>query len=315
MSSTPHSANIASPTAEEPLAPEAAEPGGIKATIAAYIGLTKPGILTLLLATTLGGMLVGAERVPPLSLVIATLIGGALAASGANVLNCFIDRDIDQQMHRTKSRGTANGLIPSRNALVFGIALTLIAVVELAVFTNWLAATLALSGNLFYVFVYTLWLKRRTPQNIVIGGAAGAVPPLVGWAAATGSLSVAAVLMFAVIYYWTPPHFWALALLKQGEYGRALVPMLPVVEGEQETRRQIVLYTILLTCVSLLLVPFGLDYIYLAAAVVLNGVFLWFAYVLYRRPSKAVARKMFFYSIWYLALIFGAMVADRLILA
>jgi protoheme IX farnesyltransferase len=315
MSSTTQSVDPAATASTDQAPGEAAPPTGLLATVSAYVGLMKPGILTLLLATTLGGMLVGAESVPALGLVIATLIGGTLAAGGANVLNCYIDRDIDQQMHRTKGRGTASGVIPGRNALVFGVVLTVVAVVELWVFTNWLAAALALAGNLFYVFIYTLWLKRRTTQNIVIGGAAGAIPPMVGWAAATGSLSVAAVLMFAVIYYWTPPHFWALALLKQGEYGRALVPMLPVVDGEQETRRQIVLYTILLTCVSLLLVAFGLDWIYLAAAVVLNGLFLWLAYELYVRPSKAVARKMFFYSLWYLALVFGAMVADRLILA
>jgi protoheme IX farnesyltransferase len=287
----------------------------LRAVIAAYAGLTKPGILTLLLATTLGAMLVAAAAVPPLSLVLATMLGGLLAAGGANTLNCYIDRDIDAEMHRTRHRGTVTGLVSARAALIFGVTLTVLAVIELAVLVNWLAAALALIGNLYYVLIYTRLLKRRTPQNIVIGGAAGAVPPLVGWAAVTGTLSVPAFLLFAIIYYWTPPHFWALALLKQGEYGRAAVPMLPVVAGEAETRRQVVLYSLLMTAVSFMLVPFGFGLIYLVGAVVINGVFLWLAVALYRSPSKRLARRLFFYSLWYLALIFAAMVIDRLLLA
>ncbi|MEA2523952.1 MAG: heme o synthase [Thermomicrobiales bacterium] len=283
--------------------------------VSAYVALMKPGILSLLLATTLGGMLVAAEGLPPLSLVLATMLGGILSAGGANVLNCYIDRDIDQLMNRTKKRGTATGRISPRAALLFGLTLTVTAVVELGLLVNWLAAGLALAGNVYYVLVYTRLLKRRTPQNIVIGGAAGAMPPMVGWAAATGHLSVAAVLLFAIIYYWTPPHFWALALLKQGEYGRAAVPMLPVVAGEGETRRQVLLYSILLAAVSLLLVGFGLSWIYLAGAVALNGIFVMLAVQLYRAPSKRLARQLFFYSLWYLALIFAVMVADRLVLA
>lgn len=284
-------------------------------TIADYVALMKPGILTLLLATTLGGMLVAAERVPALGLIVATMIGGILSAGGANVLNCYIDRDIDQLMHRTKKRGTATGRISPRAALTFGLLLTVSSVLVFGLFVNWLAAGLALAGNVYYVLIYTRLLKRRTPQNIVIGGAAGAMPPMVGWAAATGHLSVAAVLLFAIIYYWTPPHFWALALLKHGEYGRAAVPMLPVVAGEGETRRQVLLYTILLTAVSLLLVGFGLSWIYLTGAVILNGIFLALVIWLCKSPSKKVARHVFFYSLWYLALIFGVMVADRLVLA
>ena len=194
------------------------------------------------------------------------------------------------------------------------MALTVIAVLELGLLVNWLAAALALAGNLYYVFVYTKWLKRRTPQNIVIGGAAGAMPPVVGWAAVENHVSLAAVLMFAIIYYWTPPHFWALALLKQGEYGRAAVPMLPVVDGEAETRWQMLLYTVVLAAVSLLLMPFGLGEIYLASAVVLSGLFLLWAARLYRTRTKRLARETFFYSLWYLALIFAAMVVDRMVL-
>jgi protoheme IX farnesyltransferase len=287
----------------------------LRAIIAAYAGLTKPGILTLLLATTLGAMLVAAAAVPPLPLVLATMLGGLLAAGGANTLNCYIDRDIDAEMHRTRHRGTVTGLVSPRAALTFGLTRTVLAVIELGVLVNWLAAGLALIGNLYYVLIYTRLLKRRTPQNIVIGGAAGAVPPLVGWAAVTGSLSVPAFLLFAIIYYWTPPHFWALALLKQGEYGRAAVPMLPVVAGEAETRRQVVLYSLLMTAVSFMLVPFGFGMIYLVGAVVINGIFLWLAFALFRSPNKRLARQLFFYSLWYLALIFGAMVIDRLLLA
>jgi protoheme IX farnesyltransferase len=242
------------------------------------------------------------------------LLGGLLAAGGANVLNCYLDRDIDALMGRTRRRATATGRIRPRSALLFGLSLSALAVVELGLLVNWLAAGLALAGNLYNVLVYTRWLKRRTPQNIVIGGAAGAVPPLVGWAAVTGSLSVAAVLLFAIIYYWTPPHFWALALLKRGEYGRAAVPMLPVVAGEAETRRQMLLYSLMLAAVSLMLARFGLGPIYLVAAVVLNGIFLAMAMQLYRSPTKRLARHLFFFSLWYLALLFAAMVADRLIL-
>ncbi len=282
--------------------------------VAAYLALMKPGILSLLLATTLAAMLIAAAGIPPMTLVVATLIGGTLAAGGANVLNCYIDRDIDALMHRTKRRGTVTGIVSPRGALIFGLALSALAVIELGLLVNWLAAGLAMAGNLYYVLVYTRLLKRRTPQNIVIGGAAGAIPPLVGWAAVTGSLSVAAALLFALIYYWTPPHFWALALLKQGEYGRAAVPMLPVVAGEAETRRQVLLYSLVMAAVSLLLVPFGMGWIYLVAAIALNGLFVGLAFELWRRPSKRLARQVFFYSLWYLALIFGAMVIDRLML-
>jgi heme o synthase len=283
--------------------------------VSEYVALTKPGILTLLIATELGGMLVAVAGIPPLSLVLAALLGGLLTAGGANALNCYIDRDIDAVMTRTKKRGTATGVISPNAALIFGLTTSALGVLIIGIGANWLAAGLALLGNVYYVIVYTKLLKRRTPQNIVIGGAAGAMPPVVGWAAATGHVTVAAVVLFAIIYYWTPPHFWALALLKQGDYGRAAVPMLPVVSGEAETRRQIVLYTAILFAVSLLLIPFGFGEIYLAGALISNGLFLLLALRLYTSPSKQQARQVFFYSLWYLLIIFGAMVADRLILA
>ena len=283
--------------------------------VADYVALTKPGIMTLLLTTTLCAMLIAARGVPPFWLVAVTMLGGILAAGGANALNCFIDRDIDAQMARTRNRAVAAGRVSPDAALTFGLTLTVASVLVLGIIVNWTAAALALAGNLFYVFVYTKWLKRSTPHNIVIGGAAGAVPPLVGWAAVTGDLSPLAWGLFAIIFAWTPPHFWALALLKQGDYTRAAVPMLPVVSGEAETRRQIVLYTVGLALLCIALTPLGLGSIYLGAALVLNGIFLWFAIRLYVQPSKRVARQMFFFSLWYLALLFAAAVIDRIVIS
>ena len=305
---------VAMPFSAVPVArlPELA---GFRATLSDYVALTKPGIMSLLLVTTLGGMLIAAEGIPAFSLVLWTMLGGMLAAGGANALNCYIDRDIDAIMPRTQHRGTASGRIAPQAALVFGTALSALAVVLLATLVNPLAAGLALAGNLYYVLVYTWWLKRRTPRNIVIGGAAGAVPPLVGWAAVTGSLAPAAWILFAIIFYWTPPHFWSLALLKHREYDEVAVPMLPVVAGEAETRRQILIYTVLLAAVAMLLAPLGLSWIYLGGAIALNAIFVGMALRLWRAPSRGLARNMFFYSLWYLALIFAAAVADRLILA
>jgi protoheme IX farnesyltransferase len=287
----------------------------VKSVIQDYVALTKPGILTLLLVTTLGAMLIAQRGIPALDLVMFTMVGGLLSAAGANVLNCYIDRDIDAHMARTRRRATASGRMQASTALIYGVSLTVSGVLLIGFTVNWLAAVLSLIGNLYYVFIYTLWLKRSTPHNIVVGGAAGAVPPLVGWAAVTGSLAAPAWILFAIIFYWTPPHFWSLALLKQGEYGRVNVPMLPVVSGEAETRRQIFLYTVLLTAVALLLVPFGMGWLYLIGAVALNGWFLWLAWVLLKDPSKARARTTFFYSLWYLAGMFAVMVADRMILS
>ena len=239
-----------------------------------YVVLMKPGILSLLLVTMLAGMMCAAKGFPSFQIVFWGLLGGLLSAGGANVLNCYIDRDIDKLMARTKHRASASGKIPAQNVLIAGIVLTVVSTLILGIFTNWLAAGLALAGSFYYVVVYTYYLKRRTSQNIVIGGAAGAMPPVVGWAAVSGSVGIAAVLMFALIYYWTPPHSWALALLKQGDYGRAEVPMLPVIAGEIETRRQILLYSLLMVAVSFLLTPFGLGEIYFVSAIALNAIFL-----------------------------------------
>ena len=282
--------------------------------IADYIALTKPGIMSLLLTTTFCAMLIAERGLPPIWLIVVTLLGGVLASGGASVLNCYIDRDIDGEMSRTRNRAIVAGRVSPNAALIYGVSLTVISVLMLGIWVNWLAAALALAGNLFYVFIYTLWLKRSTPYNIVIGGAAGAAPPLVGWAAVTGDLTPLAWGLFLIVFAWTPPHFWALALLKQGEYTRAAVPMLPVVRGELETRRQILLYTVILGVGCIALTPFGLGWIYLAGAIVLNGLFLAYAILLYRKPSKRAARQMFFYSLWYLAGIFAVAVIDRVLL-
>lgn len=282
--------------------------------VSEYIALTKPGILMLLLFTTLGAMLIAAGGAPSFGLVLITMLGGWASAAGANVFNCVIDRDIDAEMPRTRKRGTASGRISARAATIFATTLTIGGFLVLGFGANWLAASLSLAGNFYYVVIYTLWLKRTTSQNIVIGGAAGAVPPLVGWAAVTGTLSAPAWILFAIIFYWTPPHFWSLALLKQGEYGRVNVPMLPVVSGESETRRQIVLYTIMLAAVSLMLTPFGMSWIYFAGAIALSGWFLKMSLQLLVSPSKAQARKTFFYSIWYVVGLFSVMATDRLLL-
>jgi heme o synthase len=286
----------------------------VVATISEYIALTKPGIMALLLVTTLGAMLVAYGGAPPFWLIVVTLLGGWMSAGGANAYNCVIDRDIDAKMPRTSRRGTASGRISALNGTIFATALTLGGFLLLGLLVNWVAASIALAGNIYYVVIYTLILKRRTAQNIVIGGAAGAMPPLVGWAAVTGSISAPAWILFAIIFYWTPPHFWSLALLKQGEYGRVGMPMLPNVAGEDETRKQIVLYTVMLVAVSLLLQPFGMSWIYFVSAVALGLWFLKLALQLLMNPSKGLARRTFFFSIWYMAGLFMAMSLDRLML-
>jgi protoheme IX farnesyltransferase len=286
----------------------------VRALVSAYVALTKPGIQTLLLATTLGAMLIAERGLPGIGLIVWTLLGGALAASGANALNCYIDRDIDAVMPRTRHRGTASGQISPRAALTFGLTLSILSFVLLATLVNLPAALLALAGNAYYVLIYTALLKRRTPQNIVIGGAAGAFPPVVGWAAVTGDTSWLAWALFAVIFFWTPPHFWSLALLKVGEYGRAQVPMLPVVAGEAATRLQILIYTVLLTLVEIGMVWLGFSWLYLAGVAIINAVFLGQAIALFVDPSKRRARQMFFTSLLYLFVYFAFAAADRLIL-
>jgi protoheme IX farnesyltransferase len=280
-----------------------------------YVTLTKPRIMTLLLLTGLCGMIVGAQGLPPLWLVAVAMLGLALACGGASALNHVLDADIDRLMgKRTRSRPVAAGRVPAPYALEFGLALSALSFVLLAGAVNVLAAVLALAGNLFYVLVYTRLLKRSTPQNIVIGGAAGAVPPLVGWAAATGDLTWPALVLFAVVFLWTPPHFWALALLIKRDYAAAGVPMLPVVRGEDETARQIVLYTVALVAFTLapaLWGQFGL--VYLVAAGALGAVFLWLARRLRRERTPARASLVFHYSLLYLALLFVAMALDAVI--
>src|SRR3989441_1942183 len=279
-----------------------------------YVSLAKPRIIPLLLITALGGMMMAERGWPSTGLVVLTLLGGALAAAGAGVINCWIDRDLDGAMLRTRRRPLPDGRIAPRHALLFGIALGVAAFVLLAFWVNVLAATLAISGLLFYVFVYTLWLKRVTVQNIVIGGAAGAIPPVVGWAAVTHRVDLTAIYLFAVIFLWTPPHFWVLALRLKGDYARAQVPMLPVVRGEAVARRQILLYTLVLVAETLAIVLTGaLGLFYLAGAAVLWGVFIALAVVNLRNQRQRWSRLLFDYSIAYLGLLFAVMVADRMI--
>ncbi|HEY7350706.1 MAG TPA: heme o synthase [Ktedonobacterales bacterium] len=296
-------------------APEAAgEAGSLKLLLSGYLNLIKPHVTVLLLGVTLASMAIAQGGFPPWQLVIATLFGGACAAGSANAMNCYFDRDIDQIMSRTKRRSLPAGRIPPAHALIFGAALAVISFVDLALFVNLLSALLAFSGIVFYILVYTLWLKRNSTQNIVIGGAAGAVPPLVGWAAVTNSVGLPALWLFAIIFYWTPPHFWTLALLIKNDYARAHIPMMPVVLGEKETKRQIVLYTLLLIAVTLVLFSTReMGYLYLASAISLGAGFLYLAIRVLRDETKRWARTLFWYSNCYLALLFALMVIDRVL--
>jgi heme o synthase len=281
-----------------------------------YLTLTKPRVMSLLLVTGACGMFVGAGGVPPLTDLAVMLTGLALACGGASALNHVLDRDIDRLMgKRTERRPVAAGRVPPARALEFGLALSALSFVLLSTLANPLTACLALVGNLFYVLVYTRWLKRTTPQNIVIGGAAGAVPPLVGWSAATGSLALPALFLFLVVFVWTPPHFWALALLIRREYAAAGVPMLPVVRGESETTRQIVLYSAGLVALTLLPLAWGMFGVaYGVAAGALGAAFLHLAWKLRREPTPRRAAVLFHYSLAYLALLFVAMAVDPLVL-
>jgi protoheme IX farnesyltransferase len=284
------------------------------AAVRDYVTLTKPRIMTLLLLTGACGMIVGAGGWPSTWLFFVTMAGLALACGGASALNHVLDRDLDRRMRRTDRRPVAAERVPPTRALEFGLALSALSFVVLASLVNVLTAVLALVGNLFYVFVYTRWLKRTTPQNIVIGGAAGAVPPLVGWAAATGDLTVPALLLFAIVFFWTPPHFWALALLIRRDYEAAGVPMLPVVRGERETTRQIVLYSLVLVAVTAAPFLWGtLGLPYLVAALTLGAVFLALAIWLRSEPTPRRAALLFHFSLLYLALLFAAMAADAVL--
>jgi protoheme IX farnesyltransferase len=294
-------------------APKPAD-GSFRDTITAYVRLTKPRIILLLLITTLPAMILAAHRIPPVGLMLATLVGGTVAAGSANAINMYLDRDIDEIMRRTRSRPLPSHAVTPDHALRFGFVLGAISYFFLSVTVNVLAATLALSAIAFYVFVYTMWLKRTTTQNIVIGGAAGAVPALVGWAAVTGSLAAPAWILFAIILVWTPPHFWALSMRYQGDYAAAGVPMLPVVKGEAETRRQIFLYSLVLFGTTLALYPIGrMGPIYLTTAIALGGVFVYRTLRLWRGSSADRAWGVFRYSIVYLAALFGAVALDALL--
>ena len=285
-----------------------------QARLRAYVALTKPRIIELLLVTTVPTMVVAARGLPSLWLILATLVGGSLAAGGANAINMYVDRDIDAVMKRTANRPLVTGAVTPTAALTFAIALEVLAFGELTLLVNLLSAVLAVSATLFYVFVYTLWLKRTSRQNIVIGGAAGAVPVLVGWTAVRGSLAWSPFVLFALIFVWTPPHFWALAIKYKEDYAAAEVPMLPVVASMTTTTQQILAYTVVVWAVSLL---FGftasMGPIYWVAATVLGAFFLLSAIRLYTERTTAVALKLFTFSITYITLLFGAMALDQLV--
>jgi len=297
----------------DPAEPEPAPTRGARQSVGAYFLLTKPRIIELLLVTTVPTMFIAERGVPSPWLVAATLFGGALSAASANVINCYLDRDIDAVMRRTARRPLPAHRVEPADALRFGLVLGVAGFAWLWAAVNLLSAVLATAAILFYVFVYTLGLKRRSTQNIVIGGAAGAVPVLVGWSAVTGRVELPALVLFAIIFYWTPPHFWALSLRFKDDYAAAGVPMLPVVRGARETSNQILYYTVLLVTVTLLLVPAGrMGVIYLAAALALGAAFIWRALALRRDLSGQRAIRLFSFSNTYLALLFAAMAVDAI---
>ena len=287
---------------------------GARAKISAYVALTKPRIIELLLVTTVPSMIVADGRWPSTWLVLATLIGGTLSAGGANAINCYLDRDIDQIMARTKRRPLPTHRVAPRNALIFGTTLGVVALAWLWVIVNPLSGVLATAALLFYVFVYTMGMKRSTPQNIVIGGAAGAMPALVGWAAVTNSVELPALALFGIIFYWTPPHFWALSMRYEKEYAAAGVPMMPVVYGKAETTKHILLYSFMQLAMCLAFFSTAqMGAIYGSAALVLNGIFIAAAVKLYRDPTPKRAWGLFRFSIYFLALLFAAMAVDILV--
>jgi protoheme IX farnesyltransferase len=287
---------------------------GLAGVLVDYYELTKPRIMYLLLITTFAAMVMAARGLPPLELTLLTLVGGALAAGSAGAFNCVIDRDIDRLMKRTMARPVATGRISVAAGFAFATALGVASFALLYFFVNPLAAWLSLAGNVYYVVIYTLWLKRTTTLNIVIGGAAGAVPPLVGWAAVTHAVGGPALGLFALIFLWTPPHFWALALMANTDYHKANVPMLPNVRGAERTKKEIFVYTLVLVAMSLALTPLGVMGLwYFVPAAILGAVFIWDAWKMLVGPTKPLARVLFKYSLLYLALMCAAMVLDRVI--
>lgn len=286
----------------------------VRSRVAAYVALTKPRIIELLLVTTVPVMVVAEQGMPSIWLMVATVVGGSLAAGGANAINMYVDRDIDAVMHRTRNRPLVTGAIAPRDALAFAVNLEAIAFIWLWAFVNLLSAVLAVSACLFYVFVYTLWLKRTSRQNIVIGGAAGAVPVLIGWSAVTNTVAWPPVVLFAVIFFWTPPHFWALAVKYKDDYAAAKVPMLPSVASMRETSWQIVLYTVAVWAFSMLFASVaGMGPIYMVAALASGAVFCWFAVDVMRTESPKSAMRLFGFSITYVTVIFAAMAVDVLV--
>jgi protoheme IX farnesyltransferase len=282
--------------------------------VRAYVALTKPRIIELLLVTTVPTMVVAARGLPSPWLVLGTLVGGSLAAGGANAINMYVDRDIDAVMHRTANRPLVTGVVTPSSALIFAIILEVLAFAELLLAVNLLSAVLAVSATLFYVFVYTLWLKRSSTHNIVIGGAAGAVPVLVGWTSVRGSLGLAPLVLFALIFVWTPPHFWALAIKYREDYAAADVPMLPSVASMTTTTRQITVYTIVVWATSIVFaVVARMGPLYWAAAIVLGAIFVQGAVRLRRDPTTGAAMRLFGYSITYITLLFGAIAVDQLV--
>ena len=301
-----------------------------RSRVAAYVALTKPRIIELLLVTTVPTMIVAERGLPSPWLIAATVLGGTFAAGGANAINMVADRDIDRLMERTKGRPLVTGEMSARAALTFAVSLEILAFAFLWATVNLLSAVLAVAACLFYVFVYTLWLKRTSSRNIVIGGAAGAVPTLIGWSSVTGTLDWAPVILFAIIFYWTPPHFWALAIRYRDDYAAAEVPMLPVVASLRRTSTRILGYTLLLWALTVLFSPVaGMGHLYLGSAVVLGGIFTWYAVQLVRTPDpgigvaaaggaaelqvRATAMRLFTWSITYITLLFGAMALDQLV--
>lgn len=292
----------------------ASQPPATRSTFAAYLALTKPRIIELLLITTVPTMIVAERGWPGLWLVVATVIGGTFAAGGANAVNMYVDRDIDKIMKRTEGRPLVTGEIEPRNALIFSVALLVIAGVWLAGFVNPLSAVFALSAAAFYIFVYTLWLKRTSKQNIVIGGAAGCMPVLVGWAAVTNNIGWEPVVLFGVIFLWTPPHFWALAVKYRDDYSAADVPMMPSVTSLESTARQILAYTVAVWALSLAFTPIAsMGWVYTAVAIVAGGMFTAYAVMLQRDPTPKRAMTLFTFSITYLSVLFIAMAVDQLI--
>lgn len=279
----------------------------------AYVALTKPRIILMLLFTALGGLFLASRGTPDALITLVVLTAGALASAGANALNQWLDSDIDEAMRRTRSRPVVVGAIPRSHAIAFGVATNIIAFAMLTALVNWQSAVLTLSATLIYVFVYTIGLKRTSTQNIVIGGAAGAIPPAVGWVAVTGSIDLPAIYLFAIVFFWTPPHFWALSLLLKDDYAKANVPMLPVVAGVDATKKTILLYTVLMLALTTMFAATGaVGLVYLASAVALGALFIYYAWRLNRRPEIEGAKSLYLYSLLYLAALFLAIIVDSL---